>query len=55
MNYVVDEVKRSRKEDVSILTHPLYFLGFPRAYFSVEATTVLFSLIRAALPVRLRR
>ena len=23
MNYVVDEVKRSRKEDVSILTHPL--------------------------------
>ena len=24
MNYVVDEVKRSRKEDVSILTHPHY-------------------------------
>lgn len=25
MNYVVDEVKRSKKEDVPILTHPRVF------------------------------
>ena len=30
MNYVVDKVKEEQKEDVSILTHPLF--GFYRAY-----------------------
>ena len=31
MNYAVDEVKRSRKEDVSILTHPLFVDELVRA------------------------
>lgn len=30
MNYMVDEVKGSKKEDVSILTHPLFFSTLPR-------------------------
>ena len=40
MNYVVDEVKRSRKEDVSILTHPR-FLDAKRASLHIEETPSL--------------
>jgi len=39
MNYVVDKVKEEQKEDVSILTHPLFY-----------ALLIDFPLTGAALP-----